>query len=145
MGAIPIHPDPLNPRGSHPQLLCDGQISTPSPQLCRIAFGGAEAWVTLRPPLPPPPGTHPEHNHGSHALCFKASVRNQTWMKRVSRSEQISIQLSPCFILIPSLIFPQEHASKMCVFIYTMEYYSSIRRKDILPFVMTWMDLEALC
>ena len=26
-------------------------------------------------------------------------------------------------------------------YIYTMEYYSAIRRDEILPFVTTWMDL----
>ena len=27
-------------------------------------------------------------------------------------------------------------------YIYTMEYYSAIRRKQILPFATTWMELE---
>ena len=27
-------------------------------------------------------------------------------------------------------------------YIYTMEYYSAIRKDEILPFVTTWMDLE---
>ena len=27
-------------------------------------------------------------------------------------------------------------------YIYTMEYYSAIKKKDILPFERTWMDLE---
>ena len=29
-------------------------------------------------------------------------------------------------------------------YIYTMEYYSSIRRKQILPFATTWMGLEGI-
>ena len=29
-------------------------------------------------------------------------------------------------------------------YIYTMEYYSAIRRKQILPFATTWMELEAI-
>ena len=29
-------------------------------------------------------------------------------------------------------------------YIYTMEYYSAIRRKQILPFATTWMDLEGI-
>ena len=29
-------------------------------------------------------------------------------------------------------------------YIYTMEYYSAIRNDEILPFVMTWMDLEGI-
>ena len=32
----------------------------------------------------------------------------------------------------------------MYVTIHTMEYYSSIKRKEILPFVTTWMDLEGI-
>ena len=30
-------------------------------------------------------------------------------------------------------------------YIYTMEYYSAIRRKQILPFATTWMKLEGIC
>ena len=29
-------------------------------------------------------------------------------------------------------------------YIYTKEYYSAIRRDEILPFVITWMDLEII-
>ena len=29
-------------------------------------------------------------------------------------------------------------------YIYTMEYYSAIRKDEIVPFVTTWMDLENL-
>ena len=31
---------------------------------------------------------------------------------------------------------------KMCI--YTMEYYSAIKRNEILPFVTTWMELEGI-
>ena len=27
---------------------------------------------------------------------------------------------------------------------YTMEYYSAIKRNDIVPFAATWMDLETV-
>ena len=29
-------------------------------------------------------------------------------------------------------------------FIYTMEYYEAIKRNEILPFAMTWMELEGI-
>ena len=30
------------------------------------------------------------------------------------------------------------------VYIYIMEYYSAIKKDDIMPFVATWMELETL-
>ena len=29
-------------------------------------------------------------------------------------------------------------------YIYTMEYYSAIRKKEILPFATTWMEQEGI-
>ncbi|KAF0877499.1 LORF2 protein, partial [Crocuta crocuta] len=31
-----------------------------------------------------------------------------------------------------------------CVCVYTMEYYSAIKKNEILPFVTTWMELESI-
>ena len=29
-------------------------------------------------------------------------------------------------------------------YVYTMEYYTAERKKELLPFVTTWMDLESI-
>ena len=37
-----------------------------------------------------------------------------------------------------------DEQKKKIWYIYTMEYYSAIKRKEIGPFVETWMDLETV-
>ena len=32
----------------------------------------------------------------------------------------------------------------VCVCVCVMEYYSAIKNNDILPFVITWLDLESI-
>ena len=32
---------------------------------------------------------------------------------------------------------------KIC-YIYIMEYYSAIKKNEIMPFVVTWMDLDSV-
>ena len=45
------------------------------------------------------------------------------------------------------LLFHQisiNHVIKNMWFIYTIEYYSAIKKNEILPFATTWMDLKSI-
>ena len=44
----------------------------------------------------------------------------------------------------PECPLMDEWIKKMCVYIYTMEYYSAIKKNEILPFATTWMELEGI-
>ena len=40
-------------------------------------------------------------------------------------------------------LFSHKDCIKMW-YVYTMEYYSAIKKNEILPFAMTWMELESI-
>ena len=40
---------------------------------------------------------------------------------------------------------PMDEWIKRMWYIYTMEYYSAIKKNEIMPFATTWMELEVLC
>ena len=68
-------------------------------------------------------------------------------------SKNLNIEI-PYLPEIPLLgIYPKETKAQtrkdipttcvyICVYIHTVEYYSVMKKKEILPLVTTWMDLE---
>ena len=66
---------------------------------------------------------------------------------KVSQEKQCGYYITLLIIKLP----PMPHCShcplvnewiKKMQYIYTIEYYSAIRKKQILPFATTWMELE---
>ena len=43
----------------------------------------------------------------------------------------------------PNALFCHAEIQKMC-YIYTMEYYSAIKKNDFLKFLAKWMDMEVI-
>ena len=77
------------------------------------------------------------------------------WRKGNSKNAAVQFEKDRCTPMFIAALFtitkiwkqpkyPSDEWIKKMWYIYTMEYYSVIRRKQILPFATTWMELEGI-
>ena len=73
---------------------------------------------------------------GIRVCCFKGTHATPMFMAALSTIAKVWKE--------PKCPLMDEWIKKMW-YIYTMEYYSAIKKNEILPFATTWMELRVLC
>ena len=79
------------------------------------------------PLLTEPPGLYLQHNYDSEDKCTSVFTAA---LVRIAKTWE------------PSKCPWKDKWIKKMQCIYTMQYYSAIRKNEIMPFAATWMDLE---
>ena len=84
-----------------------------------------------------------------HTLVVGVQIGSVTVENRIEVSQKLKTELpyDPANLWLPRYgsKFSPTHGwvKKMC-YIYRMEYYSTLKKRGILPFVTTWMDLKGI-